>query len=430
MRKNLARLALMLVFLAPALARAQVNYQPYPVGERATGMGGAATALAEDESGAAYNPAGPAFSNGNSLSVSTSFYGLVTGFNADALGQGESFNYSTVNLIPTTASSLWHLGESTLEEPSPFILAFNVFAPGNFQFQQRTTIRDGAVNLYLSTLERLLLLGPTFAYRAHPRFAVGISLHGQINTFNSVLTLSDVRETGTDGINSFINYTSSQDILNLGMVAALGVRWEPTDSLLLGLSIRSPTIHFYGHGTGFSQVSYAASATNKADTVTQTAEGETRRELPLRINFGLAWRVPRSWALALDVNFYLPHQYLLVSNAGTSVVEALNFTVNGALGFEYYIWPEYPIRAGFFTDLSPRGAPLPGSSGGDRVDTFGLTLTGSQSTERTSTSVGVVASYSFIQTVGLDLSNGSYSEFITWGRQFRLFFVFASSFSY
>lgn len=51
-----------------------VSLQKFFPGDRASGLGGAYTAVADEPSGAYYNPAGLAFAVGNELSVSVNAY--------------------------------------------------------------------------------------------------------------------------------------------------------------------------------------------------------------------------------------------------------------------------------------------------------------------------------------------------------------------
>src|SRR5215475_15687393 len=81
-RMGTRRICALLLLVAAASARAQgieSNYRPYLVGGRAAGMGGAFTALADDGSGAYYNPGGLAFVHASSLSFSLNAYGVVGG---------------------------------------------------------------------------------------------------------------------------------------------------------------------------------------------------------------------------------------------------------------------------------------------------------------------------------------------------------------
>jgi len=108
------RVSAVVLLLAAASARAQgieSNFQPYIVGGRAAGMGGAFTALSDDGSGGYHNPGGLAFTRTSSLSFSVNAYGVVGGTVKDALGDGNDFVYRDLNVIPVATSGIKKLGD-------------------------------------------------------------------------------------------------------------------------------------------------------------------------------------------------------------------------------------------------------------------------------------------------------------------------------
>src|SRR5689334_15283449 len=127
------RVCALLLVLAGAAARGQgieSNYKPYVVGGRAAGMGGAYTALADDGSGAYYNPGGLAFTGSSSLSFSLNAYGIVGGTVKDALGDGSDFVYRDLNVFPVATAGIKKLGDvDAATGVSPHTVYFSVFVP-------------------------------------------------------------------------------------------------------------------------------------------------------------------------------------------------------------------------------------------------------------------------------------------------------------
>src|SRR4051812_8644532 len=74
---KLASVALLLTSLAAFAEDGNYHYKSILVGERASGLGGAYTAISDDPSGVYHNPAGIVFSLENYLSLSAN--GLATG---------------------------------------------------------------------------------------------------------------------------------------------------------------------------------------------------------------------------------------------------------------------------------------------------------------------------------------------------------------
>src|SRR5262245_6880217 len=91
----------------PRIARATApptvydNYQNYPLGSRAAGMGGAYTALACDEGALHYNPAALACAAHSHLELVANAYMLQSLDVPDAFGQGEDVSAITFHAIPS-----------------------------------------------------------------------------------------------------------------------------------------------------------------------------------------------------------------------------------------------------------------------------------------------------------------------------------------
>jgi long-chain fatty acid transport protein len=429
---NLWRAVGLSAVLSASVSWAQ-NYQPFPVGERASGMGGAYTALANDEAGAFYNPAGPAFTGKNSLSVATSFYGVVMGSNRNSLGPGNDFEYSTLNLVPTTASSLWHLGESTPEGPPPLVLAINVFTPITFQLDDRSDVRGGEVTLFQSVQDKTLLIGPSLSYRYTPKLALGAALYGSLHSFAQRLDLTDVAPREAGGAD-FVQLFLSREEQNIGAMAQVGARYELTDRVFLGASLRSPTLHVSGSGKLYTRLASASGEPQTSTILSRTTDVETQRLLPLRASVGGAYVVPGRYAISADVALHAPLAYESILSEDEALAERVDYStvVNGALGFEYFVTPTVPIRVGLFTDFSAAPVPTiePGGSSEDHIDFYGATLSASLVTENTSTSIGLVGSYGSAKLVGIDLSGSRYSLFETTGEQYRIYFTLSSSYAY
>ncbi|MCP5496600.1 MAG: hypothetical protein H7A23_18790 [Leptospiraceae bacterium] len=69
-------------------------------GSRSSGLGGAFTAVADDPSGAYYNPAGLIFSPNDSLSISGNAYRLLTMYYQDVEGPGRSYLRKSEDFFP------------------------------------------------------------------------------------------------------------------------------------------------------------------------------------------------------------------------------------------------------------------------------------------------------------------------------------------
>jgi len=96
-------IAYCLLLTGPAFAD-DLHYNNILVGDRAAGMGGAYTAVADDPSGLYYNPAGIVFAPGRSFSASVNAFQYSQKEYKDVLGgTAGSENLQTCN--PTTSAS-------------------------------------------------------------------------------------------------------------------------------------------------------------------------------------------------------------------------------------------------------------------------------------------------------------------------------------
>src|SRR5437899_2112704 len=228
---RLAGVFLLANVLAPGSRADDSNFRPYVVGGRAAGMGGAFTALADDGSGPYYNPGGLAFVESSQLSLAASVYGRVSGTSKDALGDGHDFQLSNLNAFPMATAGVWKLDDAD-------VFSLSAFVPD----AQHVNARD---QLFLAEAffevfdQQTIWLGATFA-RRFGRLGVGASTFLLIG--NSSL-LGDLTLTvpGTSPP-QFGTITARTDETILGLVGAVGVRWDATDRLRLGASVFSPEV--------------------------------------------------------------------------------------------------------------------------------------------------------------------------------------------
>ena len=100
----------------------EANYQPYVVGERAAGMGGAVAATADGMDACFYNPAGLGHETRDSISVNGTLYGIQNYEMEDSAFPGEDMEVSSFVTIPTGLSMVRKLRDGTAA-------AFSVFVP-------------------------------------------------------------------------------------------------------------------------------------------------------------------------------------------------------------------------------------------------------------------------------------------------------------
>ena len=109
---NLSAALFTVAFTLPLMAD-ELHYVNRLIGERASGLGGAYTAIADDAGGLFYNPAGIVYSDGRNLSGSlTSFYSSTTTY-SDALAPGLDYTRTSSSPLPNFLGGVQPLAGGT-----------------------------------------------------------------------------------------------------------------------------------------------------------------------------------------------------------------------------------------------------------------------------------------------------------------------------
>jgi hypothetical protein len=410
--------------LAPSLARAQANHQPYPLGERAVGLGGAYAALADDAAGAWYNPGGLAFAREDSVSVSASMYGVVGARYPGSLGRGLDYDYATINVVPSSAAALRGFGVRRPDGSRPVAIAFNVYDPSTYQVERRVRQRGGATLLSVTTADRLIVSGPSLAARVSERVGVGLAILGTLHSYFDQTDLSDVRPDG------FVQFTSAVNSLSVAVSLAAGARVELGRNLSLGVSARTPSLSLWSNGERFDRV--VQIRTGEPTSVdARLVPIALARLWPAQVRVGAAWVLRDRFALSVDALFSLGMRYEISrTREGRPLDSAILRPVcNGSVGLEWYVRPWIALRTGMFTDVSaaPTPSPRPGGSKLDQVDQLGAALTSTFFVGGASTTLGAVGTWGTARVLGTDVSSGSYAQFVTEGTQWRIYLVWAGT---
>jgi hypothetical protein len=212
--------ASVLLDFAPAVAD-DSNFRPYLVGGRAAGMGGAFTALADDGSGPWYNPAGIGFVARSQVSLSGSAYGLVSGSFQDALGDGRTFNYQTLDTFPTTTTGTWRLADPTPGDAQ--VVSVGVYLPDGFSADDRDRLGSPQNAFFFTSQKQTLWFNATWA-RRFGQLAVGVAVYGLVRTELDSFDLTLVDATAPS---HFATVTQRVDSTSYGSELADRPRWRP-----------------------------------------------------------------------------------------------------------------------------------------------------------------------------------------------------------
>jgi len=371
------------------------NYQNYIVGERAAGMGGAAAACASSVDACYFNPAGLVDTPGSTISLSASLYGFYRYHVDNGWSVGEDMNLSSFVTIPSTFGSVWKVSDE-------WALSLSAFVP------DRTSVNNLEVfdlrHFYkYSKDDQSLWIGPTASYRLTPDLSVGVSAFGVYRTFS---WFRDICWAGVGNFSEDIRYN------DLSLLALMGGMYRIDGHWSTGLTLQTPTLHLTGSGEYLRKedafVSYMEDAT-------------TRNGIPTKITAGVAYQERQKYAVACDLSYYFPASFNQLegdNQFGNFTYYPLkrDGTFNVNLGGEYYVKERYPVRMGFFTNLSTVPGYDPENnylnetrSYPEKVDMYGITASVGRETEHTTLSMGVDYVWGSGKYLGSD-ENGGLTE--------------------
>jgi long-chain fatty acid transport protein len=409
-------LVLSLFALAPSARAQDLNYQRFLIGDRALGMGGAFTGLADDASAAWYNPAGLAQLPSSSLSGSLSidaFNEYVVEDGYGALGQTADLEHDAQPSLPLFASLVRKFGPRDDERFRRHAIALSTIHPTRVQRSFDATVRgfdpvDPAVpidaTLIMSESDKVSWWGPSYAYRVSPAFALGVSAFLVTRDFrheeDEVVVTEGMRDPSS-GLYSNSTLSVRQSIVEidaLSTVFRLGATWDPAPHWRVGVMVQPPGIQVAGSSRVYDRRSFADLIGVPATAtffLSDQKDLDSESPIPWEVRVGGSYRHDDDSAIALDVSLYgaVGSEDDLVQAVGDGEPDPVTaetpqegdyvvsdyysrITANASLGFETTIADVVPFRAGVFTDFSA-APPIDGPSGiyaPAHVDSYGASL--------------------------------------------------------
>ncbi len=415
-RRATWRAAAATLALAGAAAGGEANYQPFIVGERAAGMGGAVVATAEGMDACFYNPAGLAGESRNSISVNGTLYGIQNTETRDAAFPGEDFNISSFATIPTGLSAVRRLGDG-------MAAAFSVFVPSQSSAREIQAFRQNQHYYNYSYDEETLYLGPSLGRAVNDRLSWGASVFGVYQTASEFENLywGDYAYT----------YSANYKYSVIGVVGTLGAQYRLAEEWWAGVTVTTPSATLSGDGrVQVSEVQGAAEAAGAGAVYYEDLDADNG--LPARGRIGLGWRRPGVGSAGLDITHHLSRDYDWMSGSqdGETVTirQEREAVTDVQIGGEIIVRDRYPVRAGFFTsfssapDLDPADTSTP-----DRVDLYGVTASVGSVGENVVLNLGISYVFGDGDAFGTRLDAAGDLETVVTETRERSFYVFAST---
>lgn len=377
--------ALIIALVAAASAQADdYHYINMLVGERAAGMGGAYSAVADDAGGLFHNPAGIVYAPGASLSGSMNAYQETSTRYEAVLGGQYDWQRSSGTLLPNFFGIVQPLG--------PGMFGFSYAVPNSIEEDQDQIFNNIATSLgtadsfiiNFNNRDNTYQFGPSYAYQLSDRLSVGATLYfhyrQQQRISNTLLTYPGDRVWSNE----------YYELEEKGVKPIIGLMWSPLDKVALGASVSQVDVFdsdIAMHQTclGANGASYASGALCQSGNVVnhQVISSTIQGEYPLNVNLGGAWFVNEALLLAADIKYF--------GSSGSGADARVSIT-NLALGGEYYLNSRWALRGGIYTDLANTPELQAGFTAynqPEHIDLYGLALSLSHFTRNSSLSFGL-----------------------------------------
>ena len=271
------------LFLSFASVARAGGFQLNEHSARATGMGGAFSALSSDASAIYFNPAGLAFLKGNSVSIGATLIFPVSSFEDPA---GVKASMTPQVFTPPNA----YFSTSTDQGLSYGIGIFTPFGlgiewPADWEGRKLATKAD----------IQSFFVNPTIAYKLFDQLSIGAGVsyaYSKVDLSNRVPTFTDASESALSPDDGTVKLEASGSSINFDG----GVMYRPFEELSVGVSYRHSTkFDFSGTATfsnmqGLSQ--YFPGGT-----------GTTTITFPSNLFAGVAYRVSPDLVLEADYQF-------------------------------------------------------------------------------------------------------------------------------
>lgn len=321
----------------------EFHYNNILIGDRASGMGGAYTAISDDASGLFYNPAGIVYVTDRNFSASVNAYNYQIK-TYDNVISGQPFVRKSSALLANYFGIVKPVGnvkigfsyavpDSVNEDLSQTVTNVTS-ASGNYDYTLNLNNRDNTYNY-----------GPSLAMAINNDLAVGMTLYVHQR---DTLIIQNNYLAFANGTNQWKN--SYFKLSELGVKPILGVSWSPIEKISLGVTV-SKVILLKSDAslqtTCWDTAKLNCDINNPGTLSIQTpsiAAINTNRQYPTRFAMGAAYFASKELLLSADVTY---HTAVSDPVYGDKVS-----TVDVALGTEYYLSKKWAMRAGLFSNVA------------------------------------------------------------------------------
>jgi|GEM_PF-7103697 hypothetical protein len=387
----------MISFFAPTVeAGEETHYQDHLVGERAAAMGGANIAMADEATGAHYNPAGIVGSGSTLLQVSMSAYKLqMTRAEIARICDQRYFDERKDFFgFPASLGFVTLFGDKIRHALGLHAVIYSM-SRGQSAFQIDRIPCDLNNNLTVGgshfEIDRSMGWGMTYAIRPIPMLRIGLSINFTLRSVSSATSITSATNTATGKSTQIEFLNLKANLFNSHLRA--GILLEPFKGFSIGLSFSTPHFALVREGVIDTVMAGADAQGNPVGGGVSLDDATFNWKVPFVVAFGVAYQRKESFAVALDIKLHGPlarypvFTHSLFNTQGlTTVTNQRNLVVNFNIGGEFYLNPKWILRAGFFSNFSSYPVLEKGAvQDQDHLHMYGVTFGGTYRSSDTGT---------------------------------------------
>ena len=383
-------------FSAAGALADEFHYANLLVGDRASGMGGAYTAVSDDATGLYYNPAGIVYTAGKSISANVNGFYTSTKTYRDVIG-GNGWVRKSSAVLPNYFGAVLPLED--------YKIGFSYALPDSITSDQEQAFHDLQLSSVLQpfnpgvTITSYLInfndesntynIGPSIAKELTDRLSAGLTLYYYQRT--TLRILNQIIKTSNGGSEQSTDYFHSTES---GLRPVLGFMWSLENNVAVGLALSK--VFIQQSQTSFHSSDQRVNIAQDSDPTHNTAISlpagasttNVKRTMPKQASLGVAWFPSPELLLSADLDFFTAKRMgdiVLFKTGSESLADILNI----ALGTEYYITKNWATRAGFYTDFANTPKLVEGGiNQAEHIDIYGVTASISHFTRNTSVTLG------------------------------------------
>ncbi len=337
------------------------HYKELLVGDRGANLAGAYSAVADDASGAYYNPAGLVYGAKQSMVGISNATNFVYNDYQESVGNESQLMEGWRYLI-NFAGYMKRVGDA--------VIGISYVIDDSTELHQDQEF-DNNVVINRRSDDRTYKYGPSYATFLTDKVSWGITLYAFQRQYDS--QVNRLINTGDASADWRFDNTRGDEF---GLHLRTGLMYAPADEWSLAFVLKRT---FLSHSVEEVQVNEKDSSTTKITYSTDTTN--EFRKMPLEITFGWAWFPSAYTMVTSDIDYYLLNE--------DDRINVLNIS----FGVEHFLNEENVIRAGIFTNFDNREEPDSSTTNAEKIDMYGMSLGYSIFNGPTMITVGAVGGY-------------------------------------